>query len=115
MVVNEVIESDELNKQAEKVQDPKEAADVIKQYEDIIRTKKKGITNIAFHQGKVFKRLKEKGKFITIVSQFNIHKTTIIFKINIYKSCEKYPKLLKSSVGLGGCYIQDFGSRILDP
>ena len=100
MVVNEVIESDELNKQAEKVQDPKEAADMIKQYEDIIRTKKKGI-NIAFHQGKVFKRFKEKGKFIKLVSQFNIHKTPIIFKINIYKSCEKYHKLLKSSVGLG--------------
>ena len=91
MVVNEVIESDELNKQAEKVQDPKEVADVTKQYEDIIRTKKKGIINIAFHQGNVFKRFKEKDKFITLVSQLNIHKTTIIFNINIYKLCEKYP------------------------
>ena len=90
MVVNEVIESDELNKQAEKVQDPKEAADVTKQYEDIIRTKKKGI-NIAFHQGNVFKRFKEKDKFITLVNQLNIHKTTIIFNVNIYKQCEKYP------------------------
>ena len=43
MVVHEVIESEELNKQEEKVRDPKEAADVIKQYEDIIRTKKKVI------------------------------------------------------------------------
>ena len=91
MVVNEVTESDELNKQAEKVQDPKEAADVTKQYEDIIRTKKKGIINIAFHQGNVFKRFKEKDKFITLVNQLNIHKTTIIFNINIYKLCEKYP------------------------
>ena len=55
MVVNEVIETDELNKQAEKVQDPKEAVDVIKQYEDIIWRKKKGIINIALHQGNVFK------------------------------------------------------------
>ena len=101
MVVNEVIESNELSKQAEEVEDPKEAADVIKQYEDIIQTKKKGIINIVFHQGKVFKRFKEKGKLITLFNQFNIHKTTIIFKINICKLCEKYPKLLKSSVGLG--------------
>ena len=43
MVMNEVIESDELNKQAEKVQDPKEAADVIKQSEDIIQTKEKKV------------------------------------------------------------------------
>ena len=107
MDVDEAIELDDLNKQAEEVQDPKKAADVIKQYEDVIRTKKKGIINIAFHQGKVFKRFKEKDKFITLVNQFNIHKTTIIFKINIYKLCEKYPKLLKSSVGLGflkNCY-----------
>ena len=81
IVVNEVIESDELNKQAEEVQDPKEAADMIKHYEDIIWTKKKGIMNIAFHQGKVFKRFKEKDKFIKLVNQFNIHKTIIIFKI----------------------------------
>ena len=100
MLVNEVLESAELNKQAEKVEDPKEAAGVIKQYEDIIRTKKKGTINITFHQGKDFKQFKEKGKFITLVNQFNIHKTTIIFKINIYKLCKKYPKLLKSSVGL---------------
>ena len=41
MVVNDVIESDELNKQAEEVQKPEDAADLIKQYERIIRIKKK--------------------------------------------------------------------------
>ena len=54
MVVNEVVESDKLNKQAEEVQDPEEAAKVIQEYENIIRTNKKGIIRIAFHQGKVF-------------------------------------------------------------
>ena len=77
--MNEVIEPDELNKLPEEVQDPKEAADVIKQYEGIIRTKKKGIVNIAFHQGKLFKRYKEKDKLITLVNHFNIPKTTRIF------------------------------------
>ena len=38
MVVNDLIESDKLNKQAEEVQKPEDAADLIKQYEDIIRT-----------------------------------------------------------------------------
>ena len=61
--------------------------------------KKKGIVHVAYYQGKVFKRFKEKGKFITLVIKLKIHKTTI-FKINIYKLCEKYPKLLKSSEGL---------------
>ena len=43
IVINQVVETDELNKQAEEVQKPEDAADLIKQYEDIIRTKKKGI------------------------------------------------------------------------
>ena len=101
MVNNEVMETGELNKQAEEVQKPKDAADLVKQYDDIIRTKKEGIINIVFHQGKVFKKFKDKEKFITLVNKLDIHKTTIIFEINIFKLCEKYPKLLKSSIGLG--------------
>ena len=90
----------ELNKTAEEVQKPQDAAEVIKQYGNIIRTRKEGIIDIAFHQGKIFKTFKDKEKLITLVNQFNIHKTTIVFKISIHKLCEKYPKLLKSSIGL---------------
>ena len=84
----------------EEVQNPEEAAEVIQDYEDIIRTKKKGIINIAYHQGKVFKKFKDKEKFITLVNKLKIHKTTIIFKINTFKLCERHSKLLKSSIGL---------------
>ena len=100
IIINEVVESEELNKEAEEMQEPKKAAKIIKQYEDIIKTKKKGIISIAYYQGKVFKRFKEKEKFIKLVSQLGIHKNTIIFKINVFKLCERYPKLLKSSIGL---------------
>ena len=58
IVINEVVETDELNKQVEEVQDPEEAAKVIQKYENIIRTKKKGIISIAYHQGKVWKKLR---------------------------------------------------------
>ena len=101
MVINDAAETDELNKKAEEVQDPEEAADVMKQYEDIIRTKKKGTINIAFHQGKVFKSFKDKENFIKLITEFKVHKSTIIFKINIYKLCTNFPKLMKSSIGLG--------------
>ena len=101
IIINEVVESEELNKEAEEMQEPKKAAKIIKHYEDIIKTKKKGIISIAYYQGKVFKRFKEKEKFIKLVSQLGIHKNTIIFKINVFKLCKKYPKLLKSSIGLG--------------
>ena len=97
IVINDVVETDELNKKAEEVQKPEEAAEVIQQYEEIIRTKKKGIISIAYRQGKVFKKFKDKEKFVKLINQFKIHKTTIIFKISIFKLCEKYPKLLKLS------------------
>ena len=101
IVINDIIETDELNKKAEEVQKPEDAAAVIKQCKEIIRTKKKRIISIAYHQGKVFKKFKDKKKFIKLVNEFKVHKTTIIFKINVFKLSEKYPKLLKSSIGLG--------------
>ena len=39
MIIHEVVESKELNKEAEEIQDPEEAAKVIKQYKDITKTK----------------------------------------------------------------------------
>ena len=53
IVIDEVVETDELNKQAEEVQDPEEAAKAVQVYENIIRTNKKSIIQIAFYQGKV--------------------------------------------------------------
>ena len=100
MIIDENLESDNLNKEPEEIQDPKNAAEIIKRYEDITKTKKKGIINVAFHQGQIFKRFKEKEKFAKLVSELGIHKTTIIFKINVFKWCKKYYKLLKSSIGL---------------
>ena len=101
MTIDEVVGFDDLNKKAEEIQDREKAAEIIKRYEDIIKIKKKGIINIAYHQGQVFKRFKEKEMFAKLVSELGIHKTTIVFKINVFELCKKYPRLLKSSIGLG--------------
>ena len=101
IIINEVVEFEELNKKTEEIQEPEEAAKVIEQYECIIKTKKNRIISITYNQKKVFKRFKEKEKFIKQVSQLGVHKNTIIFKINVFKLCERYPKLLRSSIGLG--------------
>ena len=101
ITIDEVLECKDLNKEAEEVQDSERAAEIIKRYEDIIKTKNKGIINVAYYQGQVFKRFKEKEKFAKLVSKLGIHKTTIIFRINVFKLCKKHPKLLKSSIGLG--------------
>ena len=101
MIIDENLEFDYLNKEAEEMQDPEKAAEIIRQYEDIIKMKKKVIINVSFYQGQIFKRFKEKQKFAKLVNELGIQKTTIIFQINVFKLCKKYPKLLKSSIGLG--------------
>ena len=49
-MTTDVIEFDNLNKEAAETQDPEEAAEIIKCYEDIIKTKNKGIINVSYHQ-----------------------------------------------------------------
>ena len=59
----------EFKQRMEEVQDPEKAAKIIKRYEDIIKTKRKGIINVSYHQGQVIKRFKEKKKFAKLVSK----------------------------------------------
>ena len=54
VIINEVVESDDLNKEAEDIQRPEEAAKVIKRYDDFNKTKRKGIISTAYYQGKFF-------------------------------------------------------------
>ena len=66
MIIDKVIEFEGLNKEAEEMREPEKAAEVIKRCEDINKMTKKGIINIACYQGKVFKRFKEKEKFVNL-------------------------------------------------
>ena len=50
---------------------------------------------------KFLKSLKKRKKFTELVTELGIHRNTIVFRINIFKLCQKHPKLLKSSIGLG--------------
>ena len=86
---------------------PEDAADIIKQYEEIFHTKSKGIVSVAYHQEKVFSRFGGKEKLIKLISKYKVDKTTIIFKINIFKLIDKHLKLMKSSVTLS-CFQNYF-------
>ena len=55
---------------------------------------------VAFYQGKIFKRFKEKEKSQEMVGKLKFKKSTIVFKINVFKLIEKYPKLKRSLVTL---------------
>ena len=95
-----MVETEELNEQAGIVDKLEDAANLIKKYEEILKTKRKGIMSVVYHQGKVFSRFREKEKFLKLVADFGVHKGTIIFKINVFKLLDKYLKLKKSSVTL---------------
>ena len=66
IIINEVVEPEEWNEKAEEKQKSEEAAEVIKQFEYIIKTKKKEIISIAYYQRKVFKRFKEKESLLNL-------------------------------------------------
>ena len=100
ITIGKVLVCEDLNKEAEKVEDLERAAEIIRRYEDI-KTKKKGIINVTYYQGQVFKKFKENKKFTELVTELGIHRNTINFRINVFKLCKKHPKLLKSSIGLG--------------
>ena len=74
LVMYDAIESNELTKKFQKVEDLEKAAGLIQEYESILRKKEKGINPIAYHQGKVFKKFKDKEKFVTLVNKLGIHK-----------------------------------------
>ena len=97
LVCNENISTKDLNEQANKVEGYDEAMNIIKEYEDIIKTKKKNIIFFAYKQGKNFRKFKENRELQSLVERFKITKGTIIFKINIVKLIDKYPQMMTST------------------
>ena len=109
LMSNETIETEGLNERAEKVDKPKNAANIINEYEEILRMKSKGIITVSYHQGKVFIWFCEKKKFMTLVSRFKIHKNTIVFKTDVFKLINIHPALMKSSVALS--FLQNMSKK----
>ena len=64
MTIGKIVKFDDLNKEAGKVQDQEKAVIIIERYENIIKTKRKGIINVAYHQGQVLKGLKKRKTLI---------------------------------------------------
>ena len=58
----------------------------------------------------MIKRFEDKEKFVRLVNEFKVHKSTITFKINIFKLCGKYTKLIKSTIGLG--FLKNYNKDI---
>ena len=65
MTIGEIVEYNDLSKEAEEVQDPEKAVIIIERYENIIKTKRKGIINVAYHQGQAFKKFRKRKSLLS--------------------------------------------------
>ena len=78
-------ENKELEEKASKVKINEDAAAVIREFKEIIKSNKRNIVYLAYQQGKVSIKFKENEKFSEMVKQFEMSKSTIIIKTNTIK------------------------------
>ena len=77
------------------------AIKVIQEFEEIIQNKKSYIVWLAYYQGQVSQKFREKEKFVSdMVSKFNVSKSTIVFKITLKKLIDDFPRIKDSSLYL---------------
>ena len=75
-----------------------DAVKVIQEFEEIIKNKKSNIIWLAYYQGQIFKKFKEKERLVSMAFKFNVSKSTIMFKIALSKLIDDYPKIKNSSL-----------------
>ena len=68
---------------------------IIRRYEDIIKTQNKKAIGYIAKQGEILKNFKDTQNFFDNVGQ---SKSTIYFKISLYKFLKKYPLLKRSTL-----------------
>ena len=78
-----------------------EAIEVIQDFEQIIQNKNSDIVWLAYYQGQVFQKIREKERFVSdMVLKFNVSKSTIVFKIALKKLIDDFPEIKNSSLSL---------------
>ena len=78
-----------------------DAVKTIQELEQIIQNKKNDIVCLAYYQGRIFHKFREKERFVSdMVLKFNVRKSTIVFKIALKKLMDHFPKIKDSSLSL---------------
>ena len=91
----EEIETKGLEQSIKNTSYPKDAIEVVKKIDKMIKCGKNNNFTLASQQGRVFQKFKMDNKFISAVTEFEKSKTTINFKIDIVNFIEKYPRMRK--------------------
>ena len=79
----ETINTKGLDESIEKTNNPNDAAELIKKIDKPIKCSKNNILTLAYQQGMLFQEIKKNSKFFNAVTEFEISKTTMNFKIDI--------------------------------
>ena len=66
----------------------------------VIKSNKCNILWLAYQKSQIFEKFKMNDNFINMVKEFNINKSTILFKTSIARFINKYPRMKKSSLSL---------------
>ena len=78
-----------------------DAVKVVPEFQQIIQNKKSDIMWLAYYQGQIFQKFREKERFISdMVLKFHLSKSTIVFKIALKKLIDDFPKIKDSSLSL---------------
>ena len=78
-----------------------EAIKFIQDFEQIIQNKKIDIMWLAYYQGQIFIKFRNKERFVSdMVSKFNVSKSTIVFQIALKKLIDDFPRIKESSLSL---------------
>ena len=73
----------------------------VQKFEQIIQNKKSDIVWLAYYQGQIFQKFREKERFVSdMVLTFCVSKSTIVFKIALNKLIGGFPRIKKSSLSL---------------
>ena len=73
----------------------------IKEFEQIIQNKKSDIVWLAYYQGQIFQKFREREQFASdLILKFSVSKSTIVFKIALKKLIDDFPRIKNSSLSL---------------
>ena len=78
MVKGDAVENEEIIEISNKITNYKVAIPVVKEYETIISSKKKGILNVAYRQGLLVIKFKESNRFVEMLQEIQVSK---LFKL----------------------------------
>ena len=93
MIDVKISKKKELNLRSINIRNCEDAIPVVKEFDKIIRCKKKGIFNLGYKQGVLFWKFKDSDKFREILKDIGMSKSSMHFKLKPVKVLEKYPKL----------------------